>query len=46
MRRSNLHMTRMILRLVPEGPIAIDTLLAVTLAIAAALNAWCLSAYL
>jgi hypothetical protein len=39
-------MTRMILRLAPEEPIAVDTLLAVTLAVAAALNAWCLSAYL
>jgi len=46
MRRSNSHMTKMILRLAPTEYFAVDTVLVVTLAVAAGLNAWCLSAYL
>lgn len=45
-RRSNHYMTKMILRLAPTEYFAIDTLLVVTLAVAAVVNAWCLSAYL
>jgi hypothetical protein len=45
-RRSNRPMTKMILRLAPTEYFAIDTLLVVTLAVAAVVNAWCLSAYL
>lgn len=36
----------MILRLAPTEYFAVDTLLVVTLAVAAVVNAWCLSAYL
>jgi hypothetical protein len=39
-------MSKMILRLAPTEYSAIDTLLVVTLAVAAVVNAWCLSAYL
>ena len=39
-------MSKMILRLAPTEYFAIDTLLVVTLAVAAVVNAWCLSAYL
>ena len=45
-RGSNHPMTKMILRLAPTEYLAIDTLLVVTLAVAAVVNAWCLSAYL
>ena len=45
-RRSNSPMTKMILRLAPTEYFAVDTVLVVTLAVAAGLNAWCLSAYL
>jgi hypothetical protein len=36
----------MILRLAPEQPVTVNTVLALGLAAAAAVNAWCLSAYL
>jgi hypothetical protein len=36
----------MILKLAPEQPLTMNTVLAVSLAAAAAVNAWCLSAYL
>lgn len=36
----------MILRLAPTEYSAVDTLLVVTLAVGAVVNAWCLSAYL
>ena len=36
----------MILRLAPEQPVTVNTVLALDLAAAAAVNAWCLSAYL
>ena len=39
-------MSKMILRLAPIEYFAVDTLLVVTLAVAAVANAWCLSAYL
>lgn len=44
--RSNQPMSKMILRLAPTEYLAVDTLLVVTLAVAAVVNAWCLSAYL
>lgn len=39
-------MTKMILRIAPTEYFAVDTLLVVSLAVAAVANAWCLSAYL
>lgn len=39
-------MSKMILRLAPTEYFAVDTMLVVTLALAAVVNAWCLSAYL
>jgi len=45
-RGSNLDMTLMILRQSFEEPLAVNTILVFTLAVAASLNAWCLSAYL
>lgn len=44
--RSNLTMSKMILKLAPTEYSAVDTLLVVTLAVGAVVNAWCLSAYL
>ena len=43
--RSNHPMTKMIFT-APREYFAVDTLLVVTLAVAAVVNAWCLSAYL
>jgi hypothetical protein len=39
-------MTKMILRMVPTEYFAVDTVLVLTLTVAAGLNAWCLSTYL
>lgn len=44
--RSNPHMMLAILRKPFEETLAVNTILVFTLAVAATLNAWCLSAYL